>query len=120
MDLRRFLQLLPRNAALLRRISFHETAIDRQVLALHQSHFHTLAHDLFKQLLEHRPVNAVRQYRFCCFWLYSRQPGCYSAYRFGKPLDMNCTVTLSPMGSDCASSVRSITASRTSRSILSD
>jgi hypothetical protein len=27
-------------------------AIARQVLALHQSHFHTLAHDLFKQLLE--------------------------------------------------------------------
>ena len=32
--------------------------------------------------------------------------------RFGKPFAKNCTVTLSPMGSDCASSVRSITASR--------
>src|SRR6202521_2231525 len=41
-----------RNAAFLRRIRFHETAIDRQVLALHQSHFHTLQHDLLKQLLE--------------------------------------------------------------------
>jgi hypothetical protein len=26
-----------------------EVAIHRQVLALHQSHFHTLAHNLFKQ-----------------------------------------------------------------------
>jgi len=50
--LRRFPQLLPRNAALLGRIRFHEAAIDRQVLALHQSHFHTLPDDLFKQLLE--------------------------------------------------------------------
>jgi len=31
-------QLLPRNAARLRCIGFHETAVDRQVLALHQSH----------------------------------------------------------------------------------
>src|SRR6266576_1462718 len=44
----------------------------------------------------------------------------YCAYSFGKPLDKNCTVTLSPMGSDSASSVRWITASRTSRSIWSD
>jgi hypothetical protein len=35
--LRRFPQLLAWNAALLRRIRLHETAIDRQVLALHQS-----------------------------------------------------------------------------------
>ena len=52
MDLRRFHQLLSWNAALLCCIGFHETAVDRQVLALHQAHFHTLAHDLFKQLLE--------------------------------------------------------------------
>ena len=45
-------QLLARNAALLGRIRFHEAAIHRQMLALHQSHFHTLPHDLFKQLLE--------------------------------------------------------------------
>jgi hypothetical protein len=35
-----------------RRVGFHEAAIDRQVLALHQSHCHTLPHDQFKQLLE--------------------------------------------------------------------
>src|SRR5882724_4015114 len=52
MDLRRFHQLLTWNTALLRRIGFHETAIDRQVLPLRQSHFHTLQHDLFKQFIE--------------------------------------------------------------------
>ena len=52
MDLRCFSQLLAWDAALLGRIGFHEAAIHRQVPALHQSHFHTLAHDLFKQLLE--------------------------------------------------------------------
>ena len=51
-DLGRFQQLLARNATFLRRIRLHETAIHRQVLALHQAHFHTLAHDLLKQLLE--------------------------------------------------------------------
>jgi hypothetical protein len=44
----------------------------------------------------------------------------HQGYCFEKPLDKNCTVTLSPKGNDCASCVRSITASRTSRSILSD
>ena len=44
----------------------------------------------------------------------------HRGYCLGKPLDRNCTVTLSPMGSDCASCVKLITASRTSRSILSD
>jgi hypothetical protein len=52
MHLRRFPQLLPRNAALLGSVRFHETAVHRQVFALHQPHFHTLAHDLLKQLLE--------------------------------------------------------------------
>ncbi len=52
MHLGRFRQLLPRNAALLRRIRFYEGAIDRQVLALHQSHVHTLPHDQLKQFLE--------------------------------------------------------------------
>ncbi len=50
--LRGFPQLFSRNAALLRRIRLHETAIDRLVLALHPSHFHTLQHDLLKQFLE--------------------------------------------------------------------
>jgi hypothetical protein len=50
--LRRFRQLLAWNPALLRCIGFYKTAIDREVLTLHQSHFHTLAHDLRKQLLE--------------------------------------------------------------------
>jgi hypothetical protein len=42
--------MFPWNAALLGRIRFHETTIDRQVLALHQSHFHTLEHDLVWQI----------------------------------------------------------------------
>ena len=50
--LRRFRQLLAWNAAFLGRVRFQETAIDRQVLSLHQSHFHTLQHDLLKQFLE--------------------------------------------------------------------
>src|SRR5215469_1468192 len=45
MHLGRFLQLLLWNAALLRRIGFHKTTINRQVLTLHQAHFHTLPHD---------------------------------------------------------------------------
>ena len=48
----RFHQLFPRYATLLRRIRLHETAIDRQVVPLHQSDFQTTRHDLFKQLLE--------------------------------------------------------------------
>ena len=44
--------LLPWNATLLGSVGFHEAAIHRQVLALDQSHFYTLAHALFKQLLE--------------------------------------------------------------------
>ena len=31
---------------------FDEAAIHRQMFPLHQSHFHTLLHDLFEQLLE--------------------------------------------------------------------
>ena len=45
-------QLLARNPTLLGGVCFHEAAIHRQVLALHQSHLHTLPHDLFEQLLE--------------------------------------------------------------------
>ena len=52
MDLGRFHQLLARDAALFRGIGFHKTAIYRQLLAPYQPHLHTLAHDLFKQLLE--------------------------------------------------------------------
>src|ERR1022692_152583 len=51
-DLGGFGELFPWNAALLRCIGFHEAAIHRQMLAPHQSHFHTLLHDLFEQLLE--------------------------------------------------------------------
>ena len=43
-------QLLARNAAFLAGIGFHETAIHRQVVSLHQAHFDTLPHDLLKQL----------------------------------------------------------------------
>src|SRR2546425_8119045 len=39
---------------------------------------------------------------------------------FSNLLDKNCTVTLNPIGSGRASSCKSITASRTSRSLLSD
>ena len=52
MDLGRFHQLLARDAAVFRGIGFHKTAIHRQIFSLHQSHFHTLLHDLFEQLLE--------------------------------------------------------------------
>ena len=52
MNLRCFRQLLPWNATLLGRVRFHEAAIHRQVLAFHQTDFHTLPHDLLKQLLE--------------------------------------------------------------------
>jgi hypothetical protein len=45
-------QLLSRNPTLLGCVRFHEAAVHRQLLALHQSHFHTLPHDLLKQLLE--------------------------------------------------------------------
>ncbi len=45
-------QLLARNAAFLAGIGFHETAIHRQVVSLHQAHFDTLPHDLLKQLLK--------------------------------------------------------------------
>jgi len=33
-------------------VRLHEAAIHRQMFPLHQSHFHTLLHDLLKQLLE--------------------------------------------------------------------
>jgi len=46
--LRHFRELLARDAALLAGIGLHETAIDRQVFALNQSHFHTLEHDLLE------------------------------------------------------------------------
>ena len=48
MHLGGFCQLLTWNAAFLRRVGFHEAAIDRQVLALYQSYLHALAHDLLK------------------------------------------------------------------------
>jgi len=42
MHLGGFLQLLPWNPALLGRVCFHEAAVNQQVLALDQSHFHAL------------------------------------------------------------------------------
>src|ERR1035437_1714150 len=47
-----FRQLLAWNAALLGRVGFDKTAIDRQLFPSHQPHFHALFHDLFEQLLE--------------------------------------------------------------------
>jgi hypothetical protein len=52
LHLSRFCQLLAWNPAFLGCVRFHETAIHRKVLALHQVHFHALPHDLLKQLLE--------------------------------------------------------------------
>ena len=51
-QLRRFCQLFAGNAALLAGIGLHETAIHRQVVSLHQPDFHTLPHNLLKQLLK--------------------------------------------------------------------
>src|SRR5437867_5570665 len=53
---------------------------------------------------------------------YLVHPGlvCCGGYFFGEPLDRNWTVTLSPIGNCCVVSFRSITASRMSRSLLSD
>src|SRR5208282_620426 len=45
-------QRFSRNTTRLGRVRFHEAAIHRQVFALYQSHFHTLPHDLLKQLLK--------------------------------------------------------------------
>src|SRR6266849_3799165 len=44
--------MLARNAAPLVGVGLDETAIDRQVVPLHQSDFKTARHDLLKQLLE--------------------------------------------------------------------
>src|SRR5881396_2326303 len=45
---------------------------------------------------------------------------CCGGYFFGEPLDRNWTVTLSQIGNCCVVSFKSITASRMSRSLLSD
>jgi hypothetical protein len=52
MDLGCFPRLFAWDAALLGRNGLHAAAIHRPMLALHQSHVHTPAHDLFEQLLE--------------------------------------------------------------------
>jgi hypothetical protein len=52
MDLCRFPQLFPWDATVFGSVGLHEAAIHRQMLPLHQSYFHALVHDLFKQLLE--------------------------------------------------------------------
>src|SRR2546429_8442010 len=52
MDLGRFHQLFPWNPTSFGSVRLYEAAIHRQMFPLYQSHFHTLLHDLFKQLLE--------------------------------------------------------------------
>src|ERR1700686_2621585 len=50
--LRRLCQLLTQDAAAVGSVGMNEAAIDRHVLALHQTHTATLIHDALKQLLE--------------------------------------------------------------------
>src|SRR5437588_7027892 len=52
MDLGRFHQLFPWNPTSFGSVRLYEAAIHRQMFPLYQSHFHTLLHDLFKQLLQ--------------------------------------------------------------------
>src|SRR5437667_380975 len=52
MDLGRLHQLFPWNPTSFGGVRLYEAAIHRQMFPLYQSHFHTLLHDLFKQLLE--------------------------------------------------------------------
>src|SRR5215510_5935050 len=80
MDLCRFRQLLSWNAALFCGIGFYEATIDGQIIAPHQSYFHTLPHDLLKQLLEQlrflkTSMSVLRERRVMRNLLIKTQPG---------------------------------------------